>query len=49
MKFPIFQKWLAALTDHIAFNSHYMNQGRIVDDSDDEDDIKPLGSMVVSF
>ncbi|XP_073993554.1 oxysterol-binding protein-related protein 1 isoform X3 [Rhodnius prolixus] len=43
------QKWLAALTDHIAFNSHYMNQGRIVDDSDDEDDIKPLGSMVDSL
>ncbi|XP_014252702.1 oxysterol-binding protein-related protein 1 isoform X2 [Cimex lectularius] len=39
------QKWLAALSDHIAFNSHYMNQGRMLDDSDDEDDIKPLGSM----
>ncbi|KAL1123279.1 hypothetical protein AAG570_002365 [Ranatra chinensis] len=40
------QKWLSALSEHIAFNSHYLNQGRHIDDSDDEDnDIKPLGSM----
>nr|XP_024214050.1 oxysterol-binding protein-related protein 1-like [Halyomorpha halys] len=40
------QKWLSALNEHIAFNSHYMNQGRVSADSDDEDaHIKPLGSM----
>ncbi|KAF6207665.1 hypothetical protein GE061_016112 [Apolygus lucorum] len=40
------QKWLSALAEHIAFNTHYITQGKAVDDSDDEDDdIKPLGSM----
>uniref|UniRef100_A0A146KXB4 Oxysterol-binding protein n=3 Tax=Lygus hesperus TaxID=30085 RepID=A0A146KXB4_LYGHE len=40
------QKWLSALGEHIAFNTHYMSQGKAVDDSDDEeDDVKPLGSM----
>ncbi|KAK9504836.1 hypothetical protein O3M35_009016 [Rhynocoris fuscipes] len=43
------QKWLTALADHIAFNSHYMNQGRMIDDSDDDEDIKPLGTMVDSL
>lgn len=40
------QKWLTALNEHIAFNSYYLNQGRVQADSDDEDSQdKPLGSM----
>lgn len=43
------QKWLNALNEHIAYNNHYMNHGRVVYDSDEEIDsvanLKPLGSM----
>ncbi|BES91885.1 Ankyrin repeat [Nesidiocoris tenuis] len=40
------QKWLSALAEHIAFNTHYMCQGKSADDSDEEEDlVRPLGSM----
>ncbi|RZF34644.1 hypothetical protein LSTR_LSTR012726 [Laodelphax striatellus] len=38
------QKWIAALNEHSAFSSYYVNQGKY-DDSDDEEELKPLGSM----
>ncbi|PNF37145.1 hypothetical protein B7P43_G00419, partial [Cryptotermes secundus] len=40
------QKWINAFTEHAAFSTHYLTQGHVqFDDSDDEDNIKPLGSM----
>jgi hypothetical protein len=46
-----FQKWINAFTEHAAFSTHYLTQGHVeFDDSDDEDQhIKPLGSMQVTF
>jgi hypothetical protein len=44
-----FQKWINAFTEHAAFSTHYLTQGHVqFDDSDDEDNIKPLGSMQVT-
>ncbi|XP_049776943.1 oxysterol-binding protein-related protein 1-like [Schistocerca cancellata] len=40
------QKWINAFSEHAEFSTHYLSQGHIKHDSDEEDDnIKPLGSM----
>ncbi|XP_071441573.1 oxysterol-binding protein-related protein 1-like isoform X2 [Hetaerina americana] len=40
------QKWINAFQEHVAFSSHYLSQGQVLYDSDEEEgDLKPLGSM----
>lgn len=37
------QKWLNALTEHIAFSTHYTHQGLLMDE--DREEVVPLGTM----
>ncbi|GLH04037.1 Poly [ADP-ribose] polymerase tankyrase [Gryllus bimaculatus] len=40
------QKWMNAFSEHAAFSTHYLTQGHVLFDCDDDDEvIKPLGSM----
>ena len=42
------QKWMNALQEHIDFSSHYIRQGSVdLQDSDEQELLKPLGSMQV--
>ncbi|XP_025092484.1 oxysterol-binding protein-related protein 1-like isoform X2 [Pomacea canaliculata] len=39
----LLQKWLNALTEHIAFSTHYTHQGLLMDE--DREEVVPLGTM----